>query len=353
MRRRRYPSDTTNAEWALIEPLLPQPACETSRGGRPERHPRREIVDAIRYVVDTGCKWRALPADFPPWRTVWGFMARWAAAGVVGQIRDQLAGRIRREMGKGPRAVATVIDSQSVKAAETVGKDSRGYDAAKKINGRKRHLVVDTRGLPLLVMVTPADLADRDAAKEVLFRLRLMHPEITIVWADSAYAGKLVTWAKKHLNLTIKTISRPKDTTGFVVLPRRWVVERSLAWIMHARRHARDYERLVQHSETLITWAAITLMTRRLTRKSARRAQPRTTRPDQLGPARWRPGCPDTAASHRRFPGPQLGAHERLTSTAQPAQRRASSSQGSRSEIVTSGMDSNGARLAPPSVLAR
>ncbi|MFI8242659.1 IS5 family transposase [Streptomyces sp. NPDC085866] len=274
MRRRRYPSDTTNAEWALIEPLLPTPACETRRGGRPEKHPRREIVDAIRYVVDTGCKWRALPVDFPPWRTVWGFMARWAACGAIGQIRDQLSRRIRREMGKGPRAVATVIDSQSVKAAETVSKATRGYDAGKKINGRKRHLVVDTRGLPLLVMVTPADLHDSQAAKEVLFRLRLMHPEITIVWADSAYAGKLVDWAKHHLNLTIKPVSRPKDASGFVVLPRRWVVERSLAWMMHARRHARDYERLVQHSETLITWAAITLMTRRLTRRPSKKARP-------------------------------------------------------------------------------
>lgn len=197
-------------------------------------------------------------------------MARWAACGVIGQIRDALSQRIRRDLGKGPRAVATVIDSQSVKAAETVGRDSRGYDAGKKINGRKRHMVVDTRGLPLLVMVTPADLHDSHAAKEVLFRLRLMHPEITIVWADSAYAGKLVTWAKKHLNLTIKTVSRPKDSSGFVVLPRRWVVERTWAWMMHARRHARDYERLVQHSETLITWAAITLMTRRLTRKGPR-----------------------------------------------------------------------------------
>ncbi|MBX9399622.1 IS5 family transposase [Streptomyces sp. TRM72054] len=275
MRRRRYPSDTTNAEWALLEGLLPTPACETSKGGRPEKHPRREIVDAIRYVVDTGCKWRALPADFPPWRTVWGFMARWAAAGIVGQIRDQLAGRIRRDMGKGPRAVATVIGSQSVKAAETVSKATRGYDAGKKINGRKRHLVVDTRGLPLMVMVTPADLHDAAAAKEVLFRLRLMHPEITIVWADSAYAGKLVDWAKQHLNLTIKPVSRPKDASGFVVLPRRWVVERSLAWMMHARRHARDYERLIQHSETLITWAAITLMTRRLARKGTTPSWPR------------------------------------------------------------------------------
>ncbi|AEY85298.1 putative transposase [Streptomyces hygroscopicus subsp. jinggangensis 5008] len=199
-------------------------------------------------------------------------MSRWAAAGVIGQIRDELASRIRRGMGKSPRAVATVIDSQSVKAAETVGQDSRGYDAGKKINGRKRHLVVDTRGLPLLVMVTPADMTDRDAAKEVLFRLRLMHPEITIVWADSAYAGQLVTWAKRYLNLTIKTVSRPKDASGFVVLPRRWVVERTWGWIMHARRHARDYERLIQHSETLIMWAALTLMTRRLTRRHTNRA---------------------------------------------------------------------------------
>ncbi len=194
-------------------------------------------------------------------------MARWTAAGVIGQIRDHLRGRIRRDMGKGPRAVATVIDSQSVKAAETVGKDSRCYDAAKKINGRKRHIVVDTRGLPLLVMVTPADMTDRDAAKEVLFRLRLMHPEITIVWADSAYAGQLVDWSKKYLRLTIKTVSRPKDATGFVVLPRRRVVERTLAWLMHARHHARDCERLVQHYEALITWAAITLMTRRITQQ--------------------------------------------------------------------------------------
>lgn len=154
-------------------------------------------------------------------------MARWAAAGVIGQIRDQLRKRIRRDMGRAPGAVATVIDSQSVKAAETVGRDTRGHDAAEKINGRKRHLVVDTKSLLLFVMVTPADMTDRNAAKEVLFRLRLLHPEITIVWADSAYAGQLVTWAKKYLNLTVKTVNRPKDAKGFVVLPRRWVVELS------------------------------------------------------------------------------------------------------------------------------
>ncbi|MFI1845781.1 transposase [Streptomyces microflavus] len=145
-------------------------------------------------------------------------MACWAGDGVVGQIRDQLRKRIRREMGRSPGAVATVIDSQSFKAAETVGRDSRGYDSAKKINGRKRHFVVDTKGLPLFAMVTPADMTDRDAAKEVLFRLRLMHPEITIAWADPGYAGQLVTWAKKHLGLTLKTVSQPKNTTGFVIL---------------------------------------------------------------------------------------------------------------------------------------
>jgi transposase len=127
-------------------------------------------------------------------------------------------------------------------------------------------------------MVTLADMTDREAAKEVLFRLRLMHPEITIVWADSGYAGQLVTWAKTNLGLTLKTVSRPKDAVGFVILSRRWVVERSLAWIMHARRHARDYERLIQHSESLITWAAITLMTRRITRQSARRSGQPTSR---------------------------------------------------------------------------
>ncbi|MFJ3804701.1 IS5 family transposase [Streptomyces sp. NPDC090088] len=271
MRRPRYPSDTTDAEWALIEALLPPAACETGRG-RPEKRPRREIVDGIRYLVDNGIKWRAMPSDFPPWRTIYGFARRWAAAGVISLIRDQLRRAVRLAGGKTPQAAAVIVDSQSVKASETVGRNSRGYDAAKKINGRKRHVVVDTRGLVLLVMVTPADVTDRDAAREVLFRLHLMHPEIAIVWADSAYASALVDWANQRLDIKIKTVRRPPNTPGFVVLPRRWVVERSLSWIMRARRHCRDHERLPQVSESLITWASITLMTRRLTRKPTRRA---------------------------------------------------------------------------------
>lgn len=217
--------------------------------------------------MDTGCKWRALPRDFPPWSTVYKFFARWTADGTVGVLRDQLRRAVRTGWGKTPPAVAVIIDSQSVKAAETVARNSRGYDAAKRINGPKRHLVVDIRGLPLLVMVTPADLTDRDVVKEVLFRLRLMHPQITVVWADSPYAGQLVDWAKTRLKLTINVVSRPPGHPGFIVLPRRWIVERSLSWITRARRNVRDYKRLPQHSEAHITWAAITLMTRRLTRR--------------------------------------------------------------------------------------
>lgn len=158
------------------------------------------------------------------------------------------------------------------------------------------HLVIDTRGLPLMVMVPPADLHD-SAAREVLFRLRLTHPEITIVWVVSVCAGKLVTWEEEHLNLTIKTVSRPKNTSGWVLLPRRWVVERSLAWMINARRHARDYERLSQHSETLITCAAITEMTRRITRS--------VQSVDHLPPGQLAPSClitgrrPDRCRSRR------------------------------------------------------
>jgi transposase len=269
-RRRRYPSDTTAAEWSLIEPMLPSPAWRAGRGGRPERHDRRAVVDAIRYIVDNGAKWRSLPSDYPPWQTVHGFYTRWAAAGVLGHLVAELHQRIRTERGYAPRAVTVVIDSQSVKAAETVGAASRGYDPAKKINGRKRAVVVDLGGLPLMMMVVPASMTDRDTARELLFRLRLTCPEVVQVYADSAYSGELVAWAKKFLGMTISVVSRPAGATGFVLLPRRWVVERTLSWLLRARRNVRDYERLPQHSEAALTWSAITLMTRRLTRRTGR-----------------------------------------------------------------------------------
>lgn len=151
-----------------------------------------------------------------------------------------------------------------MKAAETVSKDTRGYDAAKAVNGRKRHLAVDTKGPLVDVLVTPADTTDRDAARLLLARLRVAHPEITLIWADSGYSGELEKWAKDELGLTMCISRRPPGARGFVLVPRRWVVERSLSWIMRARRLVRDYERLPQHSEAEISFSAITLMARRL-----------------------------------------------------------------------------------------
>ena len=266
-RVRRYPSDATEAEWALLEPLLPRPACQTPLGGRPEKHPRRDVVDAIRYVTDNGCKWRALPADFPPWQTVHGFFTRWKATGALGQIHDRLRDHVRIRAGRDPRPTAGSIDSQSVRAAETVGKPGRGYDAGKRINGRKRHIAVDTMGLLLMVMVSAANLQDRPAARQLLPLLHSAHHSIRHLWADGGYHGTLAEWAKTTLGITIEIVNKLAGQTSFVALPRRWVVERTFSWITQARRNVRDYERLSEHSEAFIHWSMITMMTRRLARQ--------------------------------------------------------------------------------------
>ena len=170
-RPRRYPSDASDAGWALISPLLPVPAWRACRGGRPETHCRRAVVDAIRYVTHNGCVWRALPADFPPWRTVYGIYQRWNASGATLALHDALRALARQAAGRNAEPTAAVIDSQSVRAAPTVPRSSRGWDAAKKVNGRKRHIAVDTSGLLLEVLVTTASTQDRDAARPLLFNL--------------------------------------------------------------------------------------------------------------------------------------------------------------------------------------
>jgi transposase len=248
---------------------MPWPTWLDGNGGRPEEYCRRQIVDAIFYVADNGCKWRNLPGDFPPWRTVHAIFTRWYQDGDVDAVHNDLREQIRHEEGRETDPTAAIIDSQSVRAAETVGADTRGYDAGKKVAGRKRHVITDSIGLLLVVVVTTASVQDRDGARPSLSHLRELFETISLVWADGGYAGKLVTWAEEKLRITLEIVKR-SDKPGFVVLPRRWVVERTLSWISQRRRCVRDYERLPEHHEAMVKWSMIMLMARRLGRTSPR-----------------------------------------------------------------------------------
>jgi transposase len=260
----RYPSDLADAQWQVIAPHLPE--YVPGRRGRPPVWPARAIVDAILYVDRTGCAWRYLPAGFPPWPTVYGYFARWRDDGTLARLHDALRDQVRQAAGRNAAPSAAVIDSQSIRAADTVPKASRGWDAAKKVNGRKRHIAVDTAGLLLTVVITAASVQDRDAARPLLWNLARACRHIRLIWADSGYqASRLLAWAAR-LHLTLQIVRRPDHLHTFQVLPRRWVVERTFAWISKHRRTVRDYERLPATHEAMITWAMIALMARRLTR---------------------------------------------------------------------------------------
>jgi transposase len=262
-----YPSSTiTDAQWRVLEPLLPPPGNTGGKGGRPEKHDRRRVLDAIFYLVRGGIAWRALPAEFPPYQTVYGLFRRWAATGVWQQVHDALRDLVRLYAGRDPLPTAAVIDSASVRGADTVPSRSRGYDAGKRVNGRKRHIAVDTNGLLLVVLVTMAGIQDRDGGLRLLALLRERFSTIAHVWADGGYAGRLVTFARKVLAFTVEVVKRTDDLAGFQVLPRRWVVERTYAWISKHRRCVRDYETLPQHHETMVYITMIMTMSRRLAR---------------------------------------------------------------------------------------
>lgn len=264
---RVYPtSSITDAQWAVLAPLLPMPGNTTSRGGRPEKHPRRLVLDAIFYLVRGGIAWAALPHDFPPHQTVYGLFARWARAGSWQAIHDALRDLVRVHNGRNPAPTAAIIDSQSVRGADTVPGATRGYDAGKKVNGRKRHIAVDTGGLLLAIVVTIAGIQDRDAAHRLLTALTGRFSTIRLVWADGGYAGRLVVWAQKILAITVEVVKRTDDVKGFKVLPRRWVVERTFAWISKFRRCVRDYETLPVHHEAMVHISMIMTMSRRLAR---------------------------------------------------------------------------------------
>ncbi|WNF01369.1 IS5 family transposase [Streptomyces luomodiensis] len=253
----------TDAEWATIRPLLPVPTWLQGWGGRPEGYCHRQLPDAVRYLVAGGISWRAMPADFPDWGRVYAFFRRWREHRLIAEFHDRLRGKVREREGREAEPAAAIIDAQSVRAAATVPAASRGYDGGKKVAGRKRHIVTDTLGLLLVVAVTAANIGDRDAAAGLLTRLRRLHRDITRVWADGGYTGGLIGWCRDKLALTLEIVKRTDDMTGFVVLPRRWVAERTFAWLMNSRRLARDYEALPATSEAVIRWSMVTRMGRR------------------------------------------------------------------------------------------
>ena len=260
MRCMEYPSNLSDAQWQIISRLLPKPK---KRGRKPID--RRRVINAILYWNRTGCQWRYLPADFPNWNTVYGIFRAWRLDGTWKRIHDELRKRVRKAAGKKPTPTAAVIDSQSIRTAE--GGESRGFDGGKRITGRKRHIAVDTLGLLLVVVVHSAGIQDYEGARLVLNRIRETYRRLRVVFGDGAY-GKcgLPAWAKETCKVILQTVLRPVGVKGFVVLPKRWIVERTFAWISRHRRLSKDYERLTENSEAAIYIAMIDLMSKRLAR---------------------------------------------------------------------------------------
>ena len=259
-----YPSDLTDAEWQWMKDLIPG---ETG-GGRHRDTDMRQVVNGILYLLRSGCSWRMLPKDFPPYTTVHEYYRRWRKDGTVIRIHDALRRQVRTEAGRDPEPSAGVIDSQSAKTTEVGGE--HGYDAGKKINGRKRHLLVDTMGLVLMVVVHTANIQDRDGARLLLAKAKGLFPRLQRIWADGGYAGKLIGWLQETCGWVLEIIKRSDAVKGFKLLPRRWVVERTFGWLGRYRRLSKDYERLPGSSEAMVYWAMTRLMVRRLARQQCR-----------------------------------------------------------------------------------
>jgi transposase len=281
-RRACYPSDLRDEQWKVLEPR----AREVMKGltvaaGRPMVHDLRAMCDAIAHVARNGIEWRALPVDFPPWDAVYAFYERWNSRGLpllVHRLREQL--RARQGRGAGP--TACIVDSQIVKAADTVPKATSGYHGGKKITGRGRHLAVDVEGWLLALVVTAASVSDKADAKLLIIRLYDAITTVKLMWADSGYTGApFARWAKTIAAITVEVVQRTSPH-AFQIVRRRWVVERTFGWLMRYRRLARDYERTIRHHEAMVYWATVFIMTRTLARYHS----------GQPPPQRW-------GASHR------------------------------------------------------
>jgi putative transposase len=282
-----YRSDVTDAEWAVLEPLV----TPATRRGRPRLHPLRRILNAIFYLVRSGCAWRLLPRDLPPWKTVFHSFRKWRLDGTWQRVHTVLRERLRIGRGRDPQPSAGIIDSQSVKTTSVGGE--RGYDGGKQVKGRKRHLLVDTEGFVLTVRVHPANIMDRDGVKLLLPEAIKTHfPRLQHVWLDAGYngQGKGKDWIERTLGWHAEIVAHPPRykkvwapndippdqidwakygwvPPGFRVLPRRWVVERDFAWLGQSRRLSKDYELLCVTSEAMIYVCMIRLLLRRLTRR--------------------------------------------------------------------------------------
>lgn len=266
MKRKPYPTDLTDEQWAHLAPLLPK----ASGRGAPRRVDVREIINALLYLSRTGCQWRMLPHDLPPWEQVYYYYKRWRDDGTWERLNRELRIEIRLSEGKDPEPSAAIIDSQSVKTTETSG--VRGYDAGKKVNGIKRHILVDTLGLLLAVLVLQADIQDVNGARILLAKVKGRLPRLQKIWADGGYTGTLIAWVKDLCQWILEIVKRSDTAKGFEVLPHRWIIERTFGWLNRSRRLSKNFERLTASSEAMLYLAMLPVMTRRLAKQQIRYA---------------------------------------------------------------------------------
>ena len=259
MPRAPYSTDLTDAQWAILAPLIP----DAPPWGRPRQVDIREVVNAILYVTRHGIPWRALPHDFPKASTVYRYFSIWLEIGLWETINDALRGKVRGQAGKDPEPSAGIIDSQSVKSTAIPG--DRGYDAGKQVNGRKRSVIVDTLGMLLRVVVHPADWSDLQGGKLVAEAVKPLTSRLEKLFGDRHYGGKFAEWVAERYGWEVEVMQRPDDADGFVVLPKRWIVERTFGWWGWWRRLSKDYEQYLDASEAFIYIAMSHLMLRRLT----------------------------------------------------------------------------------------